>query len=123
MNRREFIKEGFWRLLKTGLELLDSDPFLETLQKEKTSALRIKQRPPGAPASDALFQSRCIGCDACMAACPVNVIFIEDLKARLPLIYPETNPCLCCADYPCIRSCPVGALRLENGVDLKTIEP
>ncbi len=74
----------------------------------------VKERPPGAPQSDSKFQELCTGCDACMIACPVNVIMIDNLEKRFPVIYPEEAPCIHCTGYPCIQVCPTGALIVQN---------
>lgn len=72
------------------------------------------ERPPGANVDDKQFLKLCTGCDACMVACPHNVVMIEDLERRDPVIYPDEGPCLHCADYPCITACPTGALSLQD---------
>lgn len=82
---------------------------LQILEEEKSSPL--KQRPPGAILPDSEFRHFCTGCDACMIACPLNVIMIDDMEKRYPVIYPETAPCLHCTGYPCIQSCRTGALQ------------
>ncbi len=74
---------------------------------------KVKQRPPGA-LDEVDFLDKCTGCDACMAACPHNLIFIEDLDKRDPIIYPQDNPCLMCASYPCISACETWALELKE---------
>lgn len=80
----------------------------------------VKQRPPGA-APEKEFHQLCTGCDGCMIACPVNVIMIEDMEKRYPVIYPDKNPCVKCYNYPCISSCPTEALHLKNGLELRNI--
>ncbi|MGA8163887.1 MAG: 4Fe-4S dicluster domain-containing protein [Waddliaceae bacterium] len=79
-----------------------------------------KQRPPGAAPTEEEFLQRCTGCDACMAACPVHVIMIEDRKKRDPIIYPQKDPCIHCPGYPCIQACPTGALHKNNSLKLRT---
>lgn len=105
MDRRSFFKS----LVGKGLELISENPIILALEDRA----KIKERPPGALVPDKEFQALCTGCDACMIACPVNVIMIEDLKTRLPIIYPETEPCLHCTGYPCIQSCKSGALSFK----------
>jgi formate hydrogenlyase subunit 6/NADH:ubiquinone oxidoreductase subunit I len=53
-----------------------------------------------------------------MIACPVNVILIDDVDKRYPIIYPESDPCIQCETHPCIQSCPTGALNEGNGFEL-----
>ncbi len=74
-----------------------------------------KERPPGAHPDENQFLSLCTGCDACMAACPVNVIMIEDLEKRDPLLFPDESPCIHCPGTPCITACPTGALNRKWG--------
>lgn len=52
-----------------------------------------------------------------MAACPVNIIVIENMKTRHPVIFPDEAPCIGCLDTPCITACPTNALSLENLCD------
>lgn len=103
MDRMGFFKQ----LVVKGLEVFDN-PIIAALEK----TARIKERPPGAVTPESKFQELCTGCDACMVACPVNIIFIEDLNTRFPIIYPEETPCLHCTGYPCISACKTGALRI-----------
>lgn len=108
MDRKEFFQQAFNITVGKGLQLLEETKVgkaLDSLVDDKAKLVR----PPGAPSSDHDFLERCTGCDACMAACPVNVIMIKDLERRDPVIYPE-NPCIHCPGYPCIASCPTGAL-------------
>ncbi len=102
MNRRDFFKE----LFHLGFDWMKTHPLLDSLEKLADK----RERPPGALADDARFQQTCTGCDACMIACPVNVIMVDDLQKRYPVIYPEKAPCIRCEDYPCIAACPTGAL-------------
>lgn len=108
MDRAAFFSEAWKQLKKKGAEALEKSTLATKLERLADK----KERPPGAPAADDLFRSLCTGCDRCMAACPVDVIMIEDLDNRYPLIYPEKDPCIHCPDTPCITSCPTGALKL-----------
>lgn len=49
-------------------------------------------------------QERCIGCGKCARACPLDVIRLQDGKARI--LYPED--CMTC--YVCELGCPVNAI-------------
>ncbi len=66
---------------------------------------------------------KCIGTDACIAACPeTNVIAIVDGQARL------ANPTACIGHGECLRACPVGAIELvigseTRGVDIPDLAP
>ena len=99
MDRKDFISKAFQYAVGKGLDLIDAP---ETLGISR-------QRPPGA-LQEGDFQEACTGCDSCMVACPVNVVMVEDLEKRYPVIFPETDPCIQCEDRPCITSCPTTAL-------------
>lgn len=121
MDRSGFFKAAAKLLFQKGSDFLTQNPLqiLEGLvassNHEEPPYLDSRHhRPPGACAVDLKFKSLCTGCDACMAACPVNVIIIDDLELRYPLICPEIAPCIHCEDYPCIQACPSGALDLSN---------
>jgi ferredoxin-type protein NapG len=124
MNRKDFFKEAYQRLIQKGLNLFHSNPIIDALEScsGKPITTKKKQRPPGASPTDSRFQKSCTGCDACMIACPVNVIMIEDLEKRLPLIFLEEAPCIQCADTPCITACPTQALNLTNGIELRFLD-
>jgi ferredoxin-type protein NapG len=107
MDRKGFFSHLFKLAVDTGIQAIEATPIGRSL--EKLADDRSKVRPPGA-VEEALFLQRCTGCDACMKACPVNVIMIEDLERRDPIIYPEKDPCIRCPGFPCIASCPTGAL-------------
>lgn len=124
MDRKEFFYQAFHSLLAKGVEVFEKTGAakkLEALTEEKTSSMSLKLRPPGAAANEAEFLAKCTGCDACMKACPVNIIMIEDLERRDPVIFPESGPCIHCPGYPCISSCPAGALDRQNGFKLRMI--
>lgn len=64
-------------------------------------------RPPGALGEKDFVQS-CNGCGDCAKACPYKSIRMAD---GFPVIVPRVSPCYLCEGFPCIKSCPVGALR------------
>ena len=115
MDRKTFFGEAFKSFISGVLDVVGDNAIIKALE----DSAKPKIRPPGNATPDAEFQKLCTGCDACMIACPFNVIMIEDLNTRLPLIYPETNPCLHCSGYPCIKACNTGALSLKNHKSLK----
>ncbi|PJD95800.1 MAG: hypothetical protein CK425_07805 [Parachlamydia sp.] len=121
MDRETFFKTAFKKILKSGFSLIEDHPVIDYLENITDETEEKKVRPPGAHPSEQQFQDRCTGCDACMSACPVNVIFIEDLEKRYPLLYPEKQPCIHCAGYPCIQACPTQALSLEHGSTLRVL--
>jgi ferredoxin len=116
MDRKDFFSNALKYSLGKSLSFLTSNPILKFLE----DLAEPKQRPPGAlPEQD--FLNTCTGCDACMEACPPNVIMIEDLEKRHPLIYPEQAPCLHCDGYPCISVCPTGALNNTSPKNLRIL--
>jgi pyruvate formate lyase activating enzyme len=50
-----------------------------------------------------LFPSRCIGCDACLPACPHGAISPETRR-------PDPRRCACCGT--CVETCPAGARQI-----------
>lgn len=104
MDRKQFFKEIFYR----SVDLLEKNKLGKILELDSPAA--PKQRPPGAHPNDDQFLEVCTGCDACMSACPVHIILIDDLEKRDPVIYPKTGPCIHCPGTPCITACSTGAL-------------
>lgn len=100
MDRAEFLKKAFqWGL---GSVLSIQETIEEVL-------LPAHKRPPGAEPSESRFLELCTGCDACMIACPHNIILVDCVERRTPILSPD-QPCLHCSGYPCIASCQTGAL-------------
>lgn len=76
-------------------------------------------RPPGA-LPEPRFLQQCTRCDDCIRACPHWVIRKAgpELGATLagtPILIPRENPCLFCAQLPCIEACKTGALEYVQG--------
>lgn len=63
--------------------------------------------PPGAVAE---FRTLCTKCDACVLACPPQVIGV--LEDGLPALDPNSGACHLCPDVPCARACPEPALEV-----------
>lgn len=111
MDRGEFFSKAMTLLVGGTAEILVNNPILRGLETIADAPGDTRgERPPGAIRPDGDFLASCTGCDACMIACPENVILIDDLEKRYPVIYPEENPCIHCAGYPCIQACATGAL-------------
>ena len=103
-NRRDFFRQGFdqW-----GKRLL-----------EKTEDRMVQQkyfRPPGA-LTEIAFLTTCTRCGACTPVCPPQAIqpvpASGGLAAGTPALDPHSQPCTVCADMPCVKACPTGALTL-----------
>lgn len=117
MDRGEFFRKGWTLALGKTLELLSDNKIVSSIE----SFAEPRQRPPGAHPSDAIFKERCTECDACMIACPVNVIMVEEMENRYPIIYSKKDPCIHCPDTPCIAACESGALDLAYDNQTKEI--
>lgn len=71
-------------------------------------------RPPGA-LEETAFLAACLRCGQCATACPYQVINIagpaSGFAVGTPYLTVRENPCRLCADFPCIKACPSGALK------------
>ncbi|MCB1136266.1 MAG: 4Fe-4S dicluster domain-containing protein [Chlamydiia bacterium] len=112
MDRGEFFSKAFTLLVGKGAALVEDTGIVSVLE-DLTTPKPSAHRPPGASSKTA-FTAACTGCDACMIACPHNVVMVEDMEQRHPLIYPDTAPCLRCDSYPCIAACPTAALAFDH---------
>jgi ferredoxin-type protein NapG len=80
---------------------------------DETAPPPLPLRPPLAIA-EANFATTCERCHRCSDACPFDVI--EHLGPAsgpgedTPVLDLEKSPCRWCADMPCARACPSGAL-------------
>lgn len=114
MDRRDFFKRGFGKATEAAVKVAD-----------KRVSERAKRwiRPPYAiPELD--FLLACTRCNACIEACPHDVIF--SLAARLgadvastPALDLLKKGCHLCEDWPCVNACEPKALVInepnENG--------
>lgn len=107
MDRRDFFRRGLGKATEVAVKVAD-----------KRISERAKHwiRPPFAiPEID--FLLACTRCDACIAACPHDVIF--PLAARLgadvvntPALDLLKKGCHLCEDWPCVSACEAKALEI-----------
>jgi MauM/NapG family ferredoxin protein len=107
-DRRDFFRQSFGEWAERMLERTE-----ERIVQQKYF------RPPGA-LPEMAFLAACTRCGACESVCPPHAILpvlsSGGLAAGTPSIDPRTQPCIACADMPCVRACPTGALTLPpNG--------
>jgi len=73
-------------------------------------------RPPGALGEDR-FLSACVRCGLCVRDCPYNTLKLAELGDSVatgtPYFMAREVPCEMCADIPCVKACPTGALDHE----------
>jgi electron transfer flavoprotein alpha subunit len=51
-------------------------------------------------------KAKCIGCESCVAVCPVGAMTMQEGKAHV-----DTEKCILCG--ACVNECPVGAISKE----------
>jgi MauM/NapG family ferredoxin protein len=68
--------------------------------------------------TEAEFLARCVRCQQCVAACPIDVLQVAPpsfgLSVGTPYVVARDNPCNLCLgrdQMRCIPACPTGALR------------
>lgn len=118
MDRRDFFRRGFGKAAEVAVKTVD-----------KRVAERAKHwiRPPGAIA-ELDFLLACTRCNACIEACPHDVIF--PLSARLgadvvntPALDLLKKGCHLCDDWPCVNVCETKALTfIDDEADNKQSE-
>src|ERR1035437_868704 len=77
-------------------------------------------RPPGALAPGQ-FESVCCRSGNCVAACPANAILLDPhglVADGFPYIVAQTQSCVVCESLACMKSCPSGALKLVDRVEI-----
>ncbi|MEH6811238.1 MAG: 4Fe-4S binding protein [Motiliproteus sp.] len=105
MDRREFFKLGLNNVAKATLN--------EAERRAKKKAQRFI-RPPFA-IDELDFLLACTRCNACIEACPHQVIFPLSVKlgvqeAATPALDLLNKGCHLCQDWPCVTACEPGAL-------------
>lgn len=108
MDRRDFLRRGIGKVTEAAVKHADA----------KVSQRVNWIRPPFAIA-ELEFLLACTRCDACIEACPHEVIF--PLPARLgadivstPAMDLLNRACHLCEDWPCVKACEPGALQLPD---------
>lgn len=102
LDRRGFFSQGLSRLLGEVVDAVSDRmspvPFI---------------RPPGAIAEPA-FLAACTRCKECAVVCPALAIRMlpsqHGIAAGTPVLEVDDRACLMCADMPCVKACPTGAL-------------
>ncbi len=109
LDRRAFFSLGLKKTAKVAVDLAQS-------RVEKRARRFI--RPPFA-LNELDFLIKCSRCDACIKACPQEIIF--PLPARLgvevvstPALDLLSGACHLCGDWPCVSACEPQALRFPN---------
>lgn len=85
----------------------------QTMVRGEARAAANALRPPGAlPEAD--FAAQCLKCGQCVRACPYGTLslssFSDVAPVGTPYFFASKIPCEMCADIPCVRVCPSGAL-------------
>jgi ferredoxin-type protein NapG len=105
VDRRQFFKAGFTNVTKSVVE--------EVERRAEQKAQRFI-RPPFA-LQELDFLLACTRCEACIEACPHQVIFPLSAKmgvqeAATPALDLLNKGCHLCQEWPCVDACEAGAL-------------
>ncbi len=109
MKRRDFFKRGAQRTAQIVFEVAG-----------ERAARRAENwiRPPFS-VNELDFLIDCTRCDACMEACPHDVIFALPASHGLqavgtPVLDLRSRGCRLCGDWPCVKACEPGVLKLPE---------
>ena len=76
--------------------------------------------PPGYRGIHVFEKDKCIACDLCAAACPVDCIYIESIgkgkNAQMTRYEIDYNRCIFCAF--CVEPCPTSCIHMGQSFDL-----
>lgn len=105
-NRREVLG-----LAASGVGLAAAGTSLLTSWVNDAKAKGFAPKPPG---THPRFAELCMKCGLCVKACPYGTLKLARLGDPAPYGTPYFEPrnvaCYMCADIPCVRVCPSGAL-------------
>ncbi len=119
-TRREFFSYSGQKALEIARAALEALREARGKKDEKKFLGETKKewaRPPGA-LEEKSFLEKCTRCGECLKACPPLVLralgpeWGENLEGT-PSLWPRERACLMCEDFPCVASCPEGALSRE----------
>lgn len=109
MDRRDFFRRGFGKAAETVTKHAE-----QRVSKKASHWIR----PPFA-LSELEFLLACTRCSDCISACPHQVVF--PLASRLgadvvgtPAMDLLSKGCHLCEDWPCVKACETGALKLPD---------
>ncbi|MBI4666838.1 MAG: 4Fe-4S ferredoxin [Nitrospinae bacterium] len=119
VSRRQWFSQGIKMLGRAAVDFnearKDAEEILAPPPREKFSLdpARGFLRPPGA-VPERQFREVCDKCDACIKACPEDVLFRAPESAGDAAGYPMFNPrakaCFLCDPLHCVDACDRGAL-------------
>ncbi len=118
MDRREFFRRGISKIADSAVKNID--------EKAANNAKRWI-RPPYAK-TELEFLLACTRCNACIEACPHNIIFPLAIKngaqvANTPALDLLNKGCHLCVEWPCVNACQEAALQVPLNETETALEP
>ncbi|MGI9455137.1 MAG: 4Fe-4S dicluster domain-containing protein [Aeoliella sp.] len=113
ISRRDFVRGRFAKAPSNPAPLVMRYPRsadeVSMISSEVASRQTIPVlRPPGA-VDEVTFLAECTRCSECITACPHDAIVHAPDRMRqaagTPMIDADNQPCVMCADFPCIAAC------------------
>jgi ferredoxin-type protein NapG len=119
----EQIPDEAERLAGNNFGLLDQPQFSPDPHHVPLTQLPHERflRPPGANSPGSSFESVCSRCGNCVEACPANAIKLDSnglVADGFPYILAESQPCVVCTELACMKSCPTGALKIVDRLNI-----